>query len=76
MSTLYEKMATKEELDEAIKRGASKGISIVANALFESAKSGDKTAQIFYLKCRAGWREPAAENNEASSLMQKLIDKL
>lgn len=33
----------------------------VEYALFQNAKAGNVTAQIFYLKCRGGWKEPAAE---------------
>lgn len=42
---------------EAIKRGQSKGVFVVANALMEQVKKGNVTAQIFYLKCRGGWTE-------------------
>lgn len=45
------------EVREAIKRGQSKGVFVVANALMEQVKKGNVTAQIFYLKCRGGWTE-------------------
>jgi hypothetical protein len=57
ISTLCEKKNEYLELAEAIKRGQNKGISIIANALYDGAKSGDKVSQIFYLKCRAHWKE-------------------
>lgn len=57
VDTMCEKKKAYPELAESIKKGQSKGISIVANALFEAAKSGDKIAQIFYLKARAHWKE-------------------
>jgi predicted transcriptional regulator len=56
-STIYAKFKEYPEFEDAIKRGRDKGINIVANALFENATSGDKIAQMFYLKCRAGWKE-------------------
>ncbi len=56
-STLYDKAKENLELSEAIKRGKAKGIATIANALFEGAKNGNTTSQIFYLKCRAKWKE-------------------
>ena len=58
-STLYEKQKTDPEFLEAIKRGKAKGIGTVTNALFQSAKGGNITAQIFYLKNRQPdkWRD-------------------
>jgi len=41
------------ELAEAIKKGKHKGLAVITNALFDKAKGGDTTAQIFYLKNRA-----------------------
>lgn len=57
ISTLCDKKNEFVEFAEAIKRGQSKGVSLVANALYESAKNGNTTAQIFFLKCRAHWKE-------------------
>jgi cytidylate kinase len=51
-STLYKNKAENTEFSEAIKRGRSKGIATITNALFVKAKNGDTTAQIFYLKNR------------------------
>lgn len=45
------------ELAMAVDQGKSVAISLVANALFETARKGNVTAQIFFLKARAGWRE-------------------
>lgn len=60
MSTLYEKKADFPELADALKRGKAKGIATIANCLFENAKAGNTTAQIFYLKCQAKWKEEEA----------------
>ncbi len=57
VATLYEKKKEYTEFADAIKRGQAKGISIVANSLYESAKHGNTTAQIFFLKSRAQWKE-------------------
>ena len=63
-SALYNRMNEEHptytvDIVDAIKRGRSKGIATVANALFQSAKGGNITAQIFYLKNRApqDWRD-------------------
>jgi len=45
------------EIREAYERGKSKGVLAISNALFESARAGNTTAQIFYLKSIGGWRE-------------------
>jgi hypothetical protein len=57
LSTLHNKRNQYQELEDAIKRGRDKGISIVANSLFENAKAGNIVAEIFYLKSRANWKE-------------------
>ena len=57
-TTLYDKKNQLTEFSETIKKGKAKGIQKVSNALFEAALSGNVTAMIFYLKVRAGWKEP------------------
>ena len=58
-ATLYNKMGSELEVLEAVKRGRAKGIEEITNALFQSAKGGNITAQIFYLKNRNPdeWRD-------------------
>lgn len=58
-STLHRKMKENGDIRDAIKRGRSKGIGVVTNALFQNAKGGNTTAQIFYLKNRQPdkWRD-------------------
>ncbi len=55
--TLNEKTKEYTEFSESIKRGQAKGIAMVANELVKNVKIGNVTAQIFFLKCRAGWKE-------------------
>lgn len=57
--TLFEHCRADKELDEAIERGASKGLAIATNKLFEKVQAGDLGAICFYLKCRGGreWQE-------------------
>ena len=58
-TTIYSHMNKDQNIRDAIKRGRSKGIATVTNALFQSAKGGNITAQIFYLKNRQPdkWRD-------------------
>lgn len=51
-STLYTRMGEKSDVLDAVKRGRAKGIGTITNSLFQSAKGGNTTAQIFYLKNR------------------------
>jgi predicted transcriptional regulator len=62
-STLYNKQEEYLEFMESIKRGRSKGMDEITNALFEKAKSGDNTSMIFYLKTRdrENWGEQYIE---------------
>lgn len=74
------------EISEAYKRGKAKGVLTISNALFEQAKSGNTTAQIFYLKCNGGWRENTrveitgadggAVKHEVANARDRLLDKL
>lgn len=57
VATLYEKMNKYPEFLEAIKRGKAKGIAHVANNLLKNVENGNVTAQIFYLKTQANWKE-------------------
>lgn len=58
-SQLYARLKEEPDLSDALKRGRSKGIDVVTNALFQNAKGGNVTAQIFYLKNRQPkkWRD-------------------
>jgi hypothetical protein len=46
----------RDELD----RGIAEATAMISGYLFASAKGGNTTAQIFWLKTRAGWREGGA----------------
>jgi hypothetical protein len=56
-STLFEKINDYPELAEALKRGKSNGVAMVADNLLKNVKKGNVTAQIFFLKCQANWKE-------------------
>ena len=46
--------------------GIAEANAIVSGSLFAAAKGGNVTAQIFWLKTRAQWRENAARSDAAS----------
>jgi hypothetical protein len=48
----------------------------VAGFLFNSAKSGNVTAQIFWLKTRARWRETPAELKHSGSVATRDLSQL
>ena len=66
VSTIESRLRESEEFKDAIKKGKSKGIAIIANQLFEKAKSGDTTSIIFYLKTQAGWKETQTIDHQSS----------
>lgn len=50
------------ELADALKEGASKGTMAMAKVICDAAKSRNVVAAMFYLKCKAGWRDNATSN--------------
>lgn len=59
--TLYKRKNESSEIAEAINRGKAKGIAEISNALYESAKKGNTTAQVFFLKAQGGWKDNRIE---------------
>lgn len=81
-STLSHSKAQLEQLAQAIKRGKAKGIAKVTAALLKNVDIGNVTAQIFYLKCQAKWRDqeyidPETQKsvNDAMAAMKELASK-
>jgi hypothetical protein len=62
----------REELD----LGETKANAQVAGFLFTNARNGNVTAQIFWLKTRAGWRETPVELKHSGSIARKDISQL
>lgn len=56
-NTFRSRMREDDRIAEAYKRSRAKVVAGVAGNLVQQALAGDKTAQIFYLKTQAGWRE-------------------
>jgi len=72
--TLYRKERDFSDLSDAIKKGQASGIAKISNALFENAKSGNVTAQIFYLKNRAPsqWKDRVAAFDDNTPVPEKI----
>jgi hypothetical protein len=62
----------RDELD----MGEAKANAQVAGYLFNSAKNGNVTAQIFWLKTRAKWRETPVELRHSGSIGRKELSEL
>ena len=56
--------------------GATKANAQVAGFLFNSARNGNVTAQIFWLKTRARWREVPAEHKHSGAVGSYDLTKL
>ena len=81
LSTLMARQAENTEFLETIKEGQAQGINEITNALFDNAKEGNTTAQIFYLKNRSpdDWRdrrEVATEDLNQKKLVQMSDEEL
>jgi hypothetical protein len=62
----------RDELD----MGETKANAQVAGFLFNSAKSGNVTAQIFWLKTRAKWRETPVELKHSGSIATRDLSQV
>jgi len=62
----------REELDF----GETKANAQVAGFLFNAAKNGNVTAQIFWLKTRAKWRETPMELRHSGAIARKDLNEL
>jgi len=62
----------RDELD----LGQTKANAQVAGFLFNAAKNGNVTAQIFWLKTRARWKEPPTDLNHSGAVGTFNLDKL
>ena len=62
----------REELD----LGETKANAQVAGFLFNAAKNGNVTAQIFWLKTRAKWRDAAVEIRHSGAIGRKSVSEM
>jgi hypothetical protein len=74
--TLFTKRRLNPAIYDAIEKGKAAGIEEMANKLFDDGLAGNTTAQIFYLKARAGWRDqgPIVEVNNQQQNVQVRMD--
>jgi len=73
--TFHKQKRVSFDFVEAIKRGQSKAISLVSNALFENAMKGVPVSQIFWLKNRAPdqWQDTINQKHSIEAV-NKLSD--
>jgi hypothetical protein len=65
-------MQRDEHVSAAYKKGRAKAIGRVSQSLLQNATDGNTTAQIFYLKTQAGWRESQPEAQELPPVVIQL----
>ena len=73
LSTLNRRKVTDETFDTALRKGKAKAIVTVSNALMRECEKGSLRAIIFYLKCRAGWREEEPEIQEIPPIQISVV---
>jgi hypothetical protein len=67
MRTFYRRKADDEAFQVALKKGKSKAIAVVSNALFELCKEKNVTAIIWYEKTRAGFSDHLTLSGDAEN---------
>ncbi len=75
-STLYEWKKKFPDISDTLKEGKDYADYEIENALFNSAKGGNVTAMIFWLKNRrpAKWRERVEDNQNLNNLDSVVIE--
>jgi IS30 family transposase len=66
LSSIARNKRNNDKFDTALKKGKSKSIEVITNALFEKAKNKDTTSMIFWLKNRAPneWNDNVQVNHK------------
>ncbi len=72
-TTFREIEGRQPEVSEAYQKGKAKAIGSVGQSLIQNAKQGNVTAQIFYLKTQAGWRESDESEAQREPITINLI---
>lgn len=63
-NTVSVKKKTDPKFLAAIEKGAAMGIAAVTGMLLKNINLGKETSIIFFLKCRAGWKETLVIDNK------------
>ncbi|MAE02650.1 MAG: LuxR family transcriptional regulator [Porticoccaceae bacterium] len=74
-STLSRRKTDDETFDTALRKGKAQATVKVTSALMTEVEKGSLRAIIFYLKCRAGWREEEPEIKEIPPLTISIHSK-
>lgn len=74
-STLSRRKADDDTFEAILRKGKAKAIVKVSSALMQEVENGSLRAMIFYLKCRAGWREEEPEIREIPPLTISIHSK-
>ena len=72
-STFFDHMSKNPEISDAFEQGKGYGIGRVADSLFAKAVKGDTTAQTFFLKARAGWKDKLELSGNSESPIQHVV---
>jgi len=65
-NTFLQRRKEDPRIDEAYKKGRSDAMAKVGASLLRQAVNGNTTAQIFYLKTQAGWRDKVEVEHSGS----------
>ncbi len=68
-STLSRRKADDDTFEAVLRKDKAKAIVKASSALMQEVENGSLRAIIFYLKCRAGWREEEPEIKEIPPMM-------
>jgi transcriptional regulator with XRE-family HTH domain len=74
-STLNRRKVDDDTFDTALRKGKAQAIVKASSALMQEVENGSLRAIIFYLKCRAGWREEEPEIKEIPPLTISIHSK-
>jgi len=73
--TTFKAMRDRDErINLAYKNGKAKAIASIGGNLIKTAKNGNVSAQIFYLKTQAGWKETQEASKEQQDYKIEIVN--